>query len=59
MIKWWFLFFLRGLSLNGPYDSEQECLAALKIATDAPIPDQGFDGARAGGLCFQGSRPQS
>lgn len=58
-MKWFFLFFLRGLAMFGPYESEQECIVALKIAIDQPVMDQGFDGARAAGVCFQGVQPKS
>jgi hypothetical protein len=58
-MKWWFLFFMRGLAVGGPYDTEQDCLAALKVEIARPIMDQGFDNAKADGLCFQASRPAS
>jgi hypothetical protein len=57
-MKWFFLFFMRGLAVSGPYDTEQECLTELKTAIEQPIIDQGFDHAKASGLCFQASRPQ-
>lgn len=56
-MKWWFLFFLRGISMSGPYETEQECLAELKVAMTATIPDQGFDNAKANGWCVQASQP--
>ncbi len=56
-VKWFFLFFMRGIAIGGPYETEGECLAALKIQIEAPIMDQAFDRATASGLCFQGSRP--
>jgi hypothetical protein len=56
-MKWFFLFFLRGIAMGGPYDTEKACLAALKVELERPVNDQGFDGARPFGLCFQGSRP--
>lgn len=56
-MKWWFLFFLRGIALGGPYDTEQDCVAALKTEMATPVIDQGFDGARPGGVCFQGAQP--
>jgi len=58
-MKWWFLFFLRGLSIGGPFDTEQECIVALRDQIEAPILDQGFDGARSDGLCFQAIRPET
>lgn len=58
MLKWWFFFFMRGLSIGGPFDTQQECLDALKIEITKPIVDQGFDGARADGLCLQAVRPE-
>lgn len=58
-MKWFFLFFMRGLAVGGPYETEQDCLSALKIEIARPINDQGFDHATASGLCFQASRPQS
>jgi hypothetical protein len=56
-MKWWFLFFLRGMALGGPYDSQQECTAALAQEMARPISDQGFDNAKAGGVCFEGIQP--
>lgn len=56
-MKWWLLFFLRGISMSGPYETEKECLRNLEIATAAPVLDQGFDGAKARGWCFQASQP--
>lgn len=55
--KWWFMFFLRGMAIGGPFDSEQECLAALKIQMVQPYVDPGFDNAKPDGLCFQASHP--
>lgn len=57
-MKWFFLFFFRGLSLGGPYDTEQDCVAALKAEIEGPKIDPGFDGAIAGGVCFQGAKPE-
>lgn len=56
-MKWFVLFLLRGVSLGGPYDTQQECAAALDKAMAQPIIDQRFDGATAGGVCFQGIPP--
>jgi hypothetical protein len=57
-MKWWFLLFMRGLAVGGPYETEQQCLAELRAAIARPIPDAGFDHATADGLCFQASHPQ-
>ncbi len=43
--------------VGGPYDTEQECVSALKIEIGRPINDQGFDNAKSDGLCFQAVRP--
>lgn len=56
-MKWWFFLFIRGLSIGGPFDTEQECIASLKMAIETPILDQGFDNAKPDGLCFQAIRP--
>jgi hypothetical protein len=56
-MKWFFIFFLRGISLNGPFDSQKDCLEALKKAEAAPVMDAGFDNAKPYGLCFQAVRP--
>jgi hypothetical protein len=56
-MKWWFLFFLRGIALSGPYDTHQECVAALKAEMEQPIIDPGFDHVQPAGVCFQGIRP--
>jgi len=56
-MKWWFIFFLRGIAIGGPFDSQDECVAALKMQIEQPIIDRGFDNARAGGLCFQAVKP--
>jgi hypothetical protein len=56
-MKWFLLFFLRGMLLAGPYDTQQECLAALKEEEAAPVVDQGFDNAKPYGVCFQAVRP--
>jgi len=58
-MKWFFLFFMRGLAVGGPYDSEGDCLEALKVEIARPINDQGFDRATADGMCFQASKPRS
>lgn len=57
-MKWYLLFIMRGLSVGGPYDSEQACHAALADAMAQPIVDPGFDHAKAFGVCFQGSQPK-
>ena len=57
MVKWWFMLFMRGMSIGGPYNTQDECTTALRIEIAAPIPDQGFDHAKADGLCFQAVRP--
>lgn len=57
MVKWYFMFFMRGMSIGGPYETQQECVDALQKQIEAPIMDQGFDNAKAGGLCFQAVRP--
>ena len=57
-MKWWFLFFLRGVAIGGPYDTQQECLAALQSEITQPILDPGWDNAKASGLCFQAIKPQ-
>ena len=56
-MKWWFLFFLRGLALGGPFDTRQECISALAVEMARPISDRGFDNAKASGVCFQGAQP--
>jgi hypothetical protein len=56
-MKWFFLLFLRGISVGGPYDTQQNCLDALKSAYEQPIIDPGFDHAIPSGLCFQAIRP--
>jgi hypothetical protein len=56
-MKWWFLFFLRGLAVGGPYDTQEQCAAALKAEIAQPIIDPGFDNAKPSGLCFQAIRP--
>jgi hypothetical protein len=57
VIKWWFIFFLRGIAVDGPFDDQQACVEALKMQIAQPILDQGFDGATPFGLCFQGVNP--
>lgn len=57
-MKWWFLFLLRGISIGGPFDSQGECIIALKNQIGAPIVDQGFDHAVADGLCLQAIHPE-
>ena len=59
MLKWWFLFFLRGIAIGGPFENQQECVAALKNEMAQPIIDPGWDHAKADGLCFQAVKPQS
>lgn len=58
VVHWYFLFFLRGLALSGPYNSQEECLAALKTEISRPVMDQGFDRAVPSGICFQGAQPK-
>jgi hypothetical protein len=57
MLKWWFLIFLRGIAMGGPYDNQQECLDALKKEMVLPFVDPGFDNAKPHGLCFQAAQP--
>jgi hypothetical protein len=56
MLKWWFIFFMRGIAIGGPFDGQEECLTALRAEIAKPIIDPGFDNARASGLCFQAVR---
>lgn len=56
-MKWWFIFFLRGIAVGGPFDTQEECTKALKAEIDKPVLDQGFDHAVPDGLCFQAIHP--
>lgn len=56
-MKWWFLLFLRGIAVGGPFNTENECIDALKTEINRPIIDPGFDGASSNGLCFQARMP--
>jgi hypothetical protein len=58
-MKWWFLFFLRGLAMGGPYNTQEECVTALKAEMAQPIPDPGFDNAKAAGVCFEAVQPEN
>jgi hypothetical protein len=57
-MKWYFLFFLRGIAMGGPFDTQQECLDALKVEIVVPFVDPGFDHAKPTGLCFQAIKPE-
>lgn len=58
-MKWYFLFWVVGLSLSEPYNTEAECVAALERRLENPyadIIDSGFYGnsLKPGGICLQG-----
>lgn len=58
-MKWYFLFFLRGIAMSGPYDTQKECLDALKAEMVQPFVDLGFDHAKPAGICFQGVKAET
>jgi hypothetical protein len=58
-MKWFFLFVMRGFSIYGPYNTEQECTEALKTELSRPINDQEFDHTKSFGMCLQAVAPGS
>jgi hypothetical protein len=59
VMKWYFIFWAISLSLNGPYDSEAECVAALEKQIQNPVMRDFYDSPpRTAGICLQGiARP--
>lgn len=55
-MKFYYLFFGFGMSINGPFDSELACRDALiKAVTETPATLSYDVGHKAGGICFQGN----
>jgi hypothetical protein len=52
-MKWFFIIWMSGVGLSGPYDTQDECLAGLSAAQAAITPEEHWYGASGGGICVQ------